>query len=136
MVKKHSIPCYVANGGEHNIVNVPLGIFTRLRLRRFVQQLLKSAQQFETMFVVKFDTKDLQLLQSLDKILSLNLKPKSNRAAAKILTAAGEKNLKPTARQHGKDEFVNLVELSVSLGLIVLLFIVAAHIEYVEALSY
>lgn len=136
MVKKHSIPCYIANGGVHNVVNVPLGIFQRLRLRRFVHTLLKSAQQFETMFVAKVDEKDLQLLEGLHKILNLDLKPKANRRKAKLLTAAHERNLKPSAAQKSNDEFVNLVSLSLSLGLITLLFLIAARVQYLEALSY
>lgn len=136
MVKKQSVPCYVRNGGVHNIVNVPFGQFTRLALRKLVQQLLKSAQTFETMFVVEVTEANVKILKALDEILSLNLKPKENRQNAVLLTTAHEKNLKPTARQHGNEEEINLVSLALSCGLLVILFLLAAHVQYLESFVY
>ena len=135
MSRKTSIPCYVNNGGVHNIVNIPFGQFTRAALKSFVNELLQSAQQFETMFICKVTDRNLQILKALAEILSFNLKPKENRRKAKLLTTVHEKNLKPSALQTGNEEEINLVSLSLSLGLITLLFLIAAHIEYLEALN-
>lgn len=136
MPKKQSIPCYVNNGGVHNIVNVPFGQFTRLHLKQFAQELLKSASTFETMYVAQVTEKNLKLLKGLVQILSLNLKPKQNRRGAIVLTAANEKNLKPSVPKQGNDEEVNLVSFALSVGLITLLFLLAAHIEYLESCAY
>lgn len=134
MKQKTSIPCYVNNGGVHNIVNIPMGQFTRAALKQFCRELLQSAQQFETMFVAEVTDRKLKIIRALAEILDQNLKPKENRRKAMLLTTAHEKNLKPSALQQGKEEEINLVSLSLSCGLITLLFLLAAHIQYLENL--
>lgn len=135
MKRKVSVPCYINNGGVHNIVNIPFGQFTRAALKRFVNELLQSAKQFETMFVCKVTDRNLKVLKALAEILSLNLKPKGNRRQANLLTTVYEKNLKPSALQQGNEEEINLVSFSLSCGLITLLFLLAAHIQYLEMLN-
>ena len=87
------------------------------------------------MFVAEVTERDLALLEGLNKILDLNLKPKENRREARVLTAANEKNLKPTAQEHGSEKEINLVGFSLSCGLIALLFLLASHIEYLESMN-
>lgn len=135
MPKLKAIPCYVPNGGVHDVVNIPMGKFTRAELKNFCKQLLQSAQQFETMFVATVTPKTLKLLSGLAQLCDIDLKPKSNRRKCQLLTAANEKNLKPSAQAVGNDEKINLVSLSLSLGLITLLFLIAAHLEYLEHLN-
>lgn len=134
MKQKTSIPCYVNNGGVHNIVNIPMGQFTRAALKQFCRELLQSAQKFETMFVAEVTDRKLKIIRALAEILDQNLKPKENRRKAMLLTTAHEKNLKPSALQQGNEEEINLVSLSLSCGLITLLFLLAAHIQYLENL--
>lgn len=135
MSRKISVPCYVNNGGVHNIVNIPMGQFTRAALKQFCRELLQSAQQFETMFVAEVTDRRLKIIHALAEILDQNLKPKENRRKAKLLTTVHEKNLKPATLQQGNEEEINLVSFSLSCGLITLLFLLAAHIQYLENLS-
>ena len=129
MVKQKSVPCYVANGGLHNVINVPFGIFTRLRLHRLVKNCLKSWQHFETMIVIEPEEADIKLLQGLDAFLSLNLKPKSTRSEAVKLLSANEENLKPSRRMIAEEKDFNVVTFAISTGLIVIMFLIGAHIE-------
>lgn len=136
-MRKTSIPCYVKNGGVHDVVNIPLGAWTRVRLKHLCRELLKSQSTLQTFCAAKATSHNMALIKGLLEILSLNLKPKSNREAAVVLTSANEKNLKPTQRMKGSDEeTTNLVQFSISCGLIALLYLLAAHLEYLEALSY
>ncbi len=135
-MKKQSVPCYVANGGVHNIVNLPLGQFTRWRLKLLVRELLKNGKSLETFVAAKATPHTIKLLEGLAKILDLNLKPKQNREAADILTTATEKNLKPTARPAANTQYLNLVQFSISCGLVVLCYLIGAFLQYMEALSY
>lgn len=136
MSHSKSIPCYVPNGGEHYIVNIPLGQFTRLYLKRLVNELLRNYQTFGTMVVAKATPKTIQLLSGLSKILDVNLKPKENRQQFRVLTTATEKNLKPTAAKSADDQAFNIVTFAVSCGLVAIMFILAGHLDYLESLKY
>lgn len=131
-MKKQSVPCYVANGGVHNIVNVPLGQFTRYQLKQLCRELLRTGKTLETFVAAKATMKTIKLLEGLLKILDLNLKPKSSREAAVHLLTEYEENLKPTARRQGKEEVQNLVSFSISCGLITLCYMVGAFLQYLE----
>ena len=131
-MSKKSIPCYIPNGGEHFIVNIPLGQFTRVRLKNFCKELLDNLQTFETMFVAEATERNRKLLESLVQILDIDFKPLSNRGKAEVLTTAAEENLKPTQRSVSKERVVNLVDLSVKFGLIILLFAFVFHLNYLE----
>lgn len=131
-MSKKSIPCYIPNGGEHFIVNIPMGQFTRARLKNFCKELLENLQTFETMFVAKATEKNVQLLQGLVSLLDIDFKPKENRRAAIELTAANEKNLKPLEVARRNERIVNLVSLSVKCGLILLMFLLVFHLNYLE----
>lgn len=132
IMKKQSVPCYIANGGVHNIVNVPLGQFTRYQLKQLIRELLKTGKTLETFVAAKATTKTIKLLEGLLKILDLNLKPKSSREAAVHLLTEYEENLKPAARRQGKIEVENLVSFSISCGLITLCYMVGAFLQYLE----
>ena len=132
-MSKKSIPCYIPNGGEHFIVNIPMGQFTRARLKNFCKELLENLQTFETMFVAKATEKNVQLLQGLISLLDIDFKPKENRRAAMELTTANEKNLKPLEVTRRNERIVNLVLLSVKAGLIVLMFLFVFHLNYLES---
>ena len=134
MSHKKSIPCYVPNGGEHFVVNIPMGIFTRVRLKNLCKELLQNLQTFETMIVAKATKKNVQILEGLVKILDLDYKPLANRSAAQTLLTAVEKNLKPTATSHEDEEEVNLISFSVSCGLIAVIFMLVAHLDYLQTL--
>lgn len=131
-MKKQSVPCYVANGGVHNIVNVPLGQFTRYQLKQLCRELLRTGKTLETFVAAKATTKTIKLLEGLLKILDLNLKPKSSREAAIHLLTDYEENLKPTARRQGKEEVQNLVSFCISCGLISLCYMVGAFLQFLE----
>lgn len=131
-MSKKSIPCYIPNGGEHFIVNIPMGQFTRVRLKNFCKELLSNLQTFETMFVAQATEKNRQLLEGLVSLLEIDFKPKENRRAAELLTTANEENLKPSRREIGNERFVNLVSLSVKAGLIILMFLFVFHLNYLE----
>lgn len=131
-MSKKSVPCYIPNGGEHFIVNIPLGQFTRVRLKNFCKELLANLQTFETMFVAKATQRNIMLLQGLVALLDIDYKPKKNRAQAIELTAANEENLKPETCVVSDERVVNVVDLSVRFGLIVLLFLAAFHLNYLE----
>lgn len=135
-MRKKSIPCYIANGGEHDVVNIPLGQFTRWRLKLLVHELLRTRQTLETFVAAKATPKNVQLLEALAKILALNLKPKENRAAAITLQSAVEKNLKPKAASADTDETINLVQFSIKCGLIVVCFLVGAFMQQCEGIIY
>lgn len=134
-MKQKSVPCYVPNGGVHNIINVPMGAFVRLRLKKLVNKLLGSYKHFETFIAIQPEDADIKLLNALDAIMSLNLKPKQTRTKAKALLAAHEKNLKPTSGVKAEEE-INLISLAISVGLIVILFLLAASAEYSENMLY
>lgn len=135
-MRKKSIPCYVSNGGIHNVVNIPMGQFTRSRLKDLIRELLKSGKTLETFVAAKATPKTIQLLEGLLKILDLNLKPKSSREAATNLITVNEKNLKPKSQVRGSEEEVNLLSFSLSCGLIALCYLVSAFLEYLEGISY
>lgn len=134
-MKQKSVPCYVPNGGVHNIINVPMGAFVRLRLKKLVARLLASYSHFETFIAIQPEEADIKLLNALDAIMALNLKPKATRTKARTLLSTHEKNLKPTP-QDQEEERINLVGVAISVGLVILLFIIAAHLEYQELVSY
>lgn len=134
-MKKQSVPCYIRNGGEHEIVNIPLGMCARVHLKMLCRELLQHAKTLETFVAAKATPQTINLLIGLLKILSIDLKPKANREAGKSLCAANEKNLKPSA-QSLTDETVNLVQFAISCGLVALLFIGAAFLENLERANY
>lgn len=112
-------------------------MFTRARLLNLCKELLKSHTTLETFMAAKATEKNLTLIRGLVQILSLNLKPKGNRREAEALTSAYEKNLKPSLRENGSEqEKVNLIQFAISCGLIALIYILAAHLEYLENLNY
>lgn len=127
-----SIPCYIPNGGEHFIVNLPLGQFTRVRLKLFCKEQLKNLQTFETMLVAKATAQNVQLLRGLLALLELDLKPKVNRTKAENLTSANEENLKPCARAQRNERIVNMVTFAGQCGLILLMFLLVFHLNYLE----
>ena len=131
-MSKKSIPCYIPNGGEHFVVNIPMGQFTRVRLKNFCKELLENLQTFETMFVAKATERNVKLLQGLVQLLDIDFKPKENRRAAIELTTANEKNLKPEEAARRNERIVNLVSLSVKCGLILLMFLFVFHLNYLE----
>lgn len=134
-MSKKSVPCYIPNGGEHFIVNIPLGQFTRVRLKHFCREQLQNLQTFETMLVAKATQQNVKLLRGLLALLEIDFKPKENRGAALTLTAENEKNLKPSMPLAGSERIVNLVDVSVKFGLIVILFLLAFHLNYLESLD-
>lgn len=78
----------------------------------------------------------LALLEGLTHILSLNLKPKAVRKKEQCWYAAYEKNLKQKQLQLEEDEVVNLVHAAISFGLIAIIFLIAAFLEYSELAQY
>ena len=134
-MKHRQIPCYVPDGGVHNVVNIPMGIFTRAELRRLIRELLANWRKFETMVVAPATPRTLKLLQGLDNFLQHDLKLKRNREDALTLLAANEKNLKPRKRELGEDFRQDMLLLSLQCGLVVILFLLAAHLEYLEHLQ-
>ena len=136
-MRKSSVPCYVRNGGEHEIINIPMGQFTRWRLKLLVRELLKNGKTLETFVAAKASDATINLLEGLLKILSLNLKPKENRSTAWGLTTATEKNLKPTQRKDGsEEEDLNLVQFAVSCGLVTIAYLIGAMLHYFEGFYY
>lgn len=132
-MSKKSIPCYIPNGGEHFIVNFPMGQFARVRLKVFLRELLQNLGTFETMFVAKATKENTQLVTGLYNLLCLDLKPKASRFKANALLAANEKNLKPSEGETAIEESLNLVSFAVKCGLIVACFLLAAHLEYLQS---
>lgn len=135
-MRKKSIPCYLNNGGEHEIINIPMGQYTRWRLKLLTKELLKNGKTLETFVAAKASDATIKLLEGLLKILSLNLKPRDNRREALKLTTANEKNLKPNQRETGSDEEVNLVQFAVSCGLVAIAFLIGAMLQYCEGFYY
>ena len=135
MAHKKSIPCYVPNGGVHNVVNIPMGIFVRAELKKLVAQLLKHHATLQTMVAAPATPRTLTLLRGLDAFLRFDLKPKTPRRMAKVLLTENEKNLKPTAREAGEVESFNFVTFAISCGLIAFIFLLASHLEYLESIS-
>lgn len=135
MTKLQSVPCYIRNGGVHNILNLPLGINARATLAKICKELLITQKTLQTFCACHVSQAELQLLSGLVKILQTDLRPKANREAVRVCLSENEKNLNRSKREAGKDEVVNLVSLSVSVGLIALLFLFGAHVEYLETLQ-
>lgn len=131
-MRKTSIPCYVKNGGVHEVVNIPLGQFTRHQLKKLCRELLKSAKTLETFVAAKATPKTINVLEGLLAILDLNLKPKTAREAANNLTTAYEENLKQDKRELGQQQTVNLVDFSIKCGLIVFCYLMSAMLAYFE----
>lgn len=115
------------------IVNIPLGQFTRVRLKYFLREQLKNLQTFETMLVAKATEQNVRLIKGLLALLEIDFKPKKNRCAAKTLTDENEKNLKPSVTDFGDEHIVNIIDLSVKFGLVVVLFLLAFHLNYLES---
>lgn len=131
-MRKKSIPCYIKNGGVHNVVNVPMGIFTRAELCKLVRRLLASLKNLETFVAAEATPRTVKLLQGLDNFLSVDLKSRSSRPEASTLLAVNEKNLKLSQPTIGDEAQLNFVDFSVKCGLIALLYIIAAHLEYLS----
>lgn len=131
-MKKVQVPCYLRNGGKHQIVNVPFGIFTRVELRKLVRELLDRHKTLQTFVAAEATPRTIALLQGLEHILSMNLKPKTLRQKEQCWYAAHEKNLKQLTTQYGTDEVVNLVQVAVSCSLVAILFLLAAHLDYLQ----
>lgn len=134
MANKHSIPCYVTNGGVHDVVNIPLGMWQRIELRKLIRELLTHQKNLVTILAANATPQAVQVLKGLYEILGLDLRPQATRGKATALLTENEKNLKQSAKQVSESSFVNLVSFSVSCGLIAILFLVAAHIEYLSNL--
>lgn len=132
-MNKKQIPCYLPNGGTHQIVNVPLGIFTRAELRRLVRELLDHHKQLGTFIAAEATPRVLSLLNGLHVILGLNLKPAAVRRKAAYWYAANEKNLKRLAVNEETGEVVDLVKVAASFGLIAIIFLIVAHLDYLQA---
>ena len=133
IMKKIQVPCYLRNGGKHQIVNVPFGIFTRVELRKLVHELLSRQKTLQTFFAAEATPRTIALLQGLEHILSMNLKPKAIRQKEKCWYAANEKNLRQLTRQCETDEVVYLVQVACSCGLIIILFLIAAHLDFLQS---
>lgn len=133
---KKSIPCYIPNGGEHFVINIPFGFFQRVQLKRLVNELLERGQVLGTFVAAEASAQNLRLLKGLARILDIDLKPIERRREAEALLAANEENLKQFLGRPANLEDVNLVSLSVSCGLIVALFLLAAHLEYLQNASF
>lgn len=119
-----------------HIVNVPMGVFVRLRLKRLCDELLARAATLQTFVAAEATPATLELLRGLSKILSLNLKPKSNREAAKTLLAENEINLsEKVSLSANEEEEINLVSFAISCSLIAVLFLLGAHLNYLESLN-
>lgn len=112
-----------------------MGIFVRAELRKLVAQLLKHQATLETMVVAPATPRTLKLLRGLDKFLRLDLKPKKLRRVATVLLTDNEKNLKPSVREAGKESTDNFVSFAISCGLIAIIFLLASHLEYLQALN-
>lgn len=136
MTKVQSVPCYLRNGGEHNVVNIPMGIFVRLKLKKLCKELLRTQKTLGTFCACTAEKEKIQLLEGLVKILSLDLKPTNSRREGKHLLTENEKNLSQSDRQVSHEKVVNLVSFSLSCGLIALLFLLASHLEYLEQFNY
>ena len=129
-MRKKSIPCYIKNGGVHNVVNVPMGIFTRAELCKLVRRLLVSLENLETFVAAEATPRTIKLLQGLDKFLSVDLKSRSSRPDACTVLAVNEKNLKPSQPTNGDETPLNFVDFSIKCGLLVIEYIIAAHLEF------
>lgn len=135
-MRKISVPCYIKNGGHMHIINVPMGVFVRLRLKRLCDELLARAAVLQTFVAAEATPATLELLRGLSKILSLNLKPKKSREAANTLLADNEINLsKKVSLSANEEEEINLVSFAISCGLIAILFLLGAHLNYLESLN-
>lgn len=134
MKRQISVPCYVRNGGVNNIVNIPMGVFMRQELKALITELLSTQKTLSTFCAAHATERKIKLLKGLHEILSLNLKPKDARKQAETLLTVNEKNLNDGTKMPSNEESVNLVSLAVSCGLIIFLFLVGAHVSYLEAL--
>lgn len=135
MLHSKSLPCYIANGGAHGIVNVPMGIFTRLELKKLVRVLLQHHRTLGTFVAAPASPRTLQLLRGLEAFLEFDLKPKAERSEAEKLLAVNEKNLSQAKTLSGSGgEPFNMVTFAVSCGLIAFLFMLQAHLNYLESL--
>lgn len=136
-MKKKSIPCYVNNGGVHNVVNLPLGQYARWQLKLLCKELLAHLEKLETFVAAKATQQNVTVIRGLLQILSLDLKPKGNRREAEILTTAYEKNLKPSQPLlANEEEELNLVDFAVKVSLVAILFILGGMLQYFESLNY
>lgn len=133
-MRQKSIPCYVNNFGVHNVLNIPLGMFQRITLKKFLRELDKRQREFQTFFVAEATPATISLVRGLLQILEINLKLKGTRRKAEQLLTAHEKNLKHIEALDNQQAEQNLVALSISCGLIGLCFLLAAHIEYLSQL--
>lgn len=134
MSHKKSIPCYIANGGVHNVVNFPMGVFMRGEMKKLCRELLKNLDCLQTFVAAEATPRTIKLLRGLSAMLEVDLKPIKNRRMAKRLLSANEKNLKPSEMKNGSDDDFNMVDFAVSCGLIGLLYILSAHLEYLANL--
>lgn len=118
-----------------HIINVPMGAFVRLRLKKLCEELLARGEALQTFVAAEATPATLTLLRGLSKILSLNLKPKASREKAKNLLSENEKNLSETVRLSANEEDFNLVSFALSCGLIVVIFLLGCHLDYLESLN-
>lgn len=135
-MNKKSIPCYVKNFGVHNVLNIPFGMNQRIQLKKFLRELDSRQREFETMFVAKATAANIILVRGLMKILDIDFKRKTTRSKAVKLLSAHEKNLKQNRTGTNEPEDINLVDFALSCGLLAILFMLAAHMEYIEITLY
>lgn len=130
-MRKQSVPCYIANGGVRQIVNVPMSWLVRVKLLQFCKELKRHGRSLETFYAAQVSAERDRLLDAMITILGTNFKLKNARSAYPSLTTAKEK--KPKSSQEVLDiNEVNMVDLSIKCGLIVALFLLGSFIQYLE----
>lgn len=88
---KKTLPVYIGDFADYDIVNVPMSQSMRWTLVDFLRALLDSQDVFETFFAVPFSAKYRQLMRTLLVPLTSNIRYKENREPTRKAIAEYEK---------------------------------------------
>lgn len=120
------LPCYIENGGYHDVLNVPMSLPMRASLVQLCRRLIASQAKLDTIMAAEYRPQFLSVSKALVQILTADFRRKANRRAVVDCYAAHEKNLKSeTARDC--DDF-DIFQFAIAVGLVGSIFLFASLI--------
>ena len=127
-----NLPKFVPDGESHGTLNVPLSFTMRQSLARLLKRLMATKRELDTIMACEATEEFESLATNLYEILICNFRLKRNRDKVKHCFAAHEKNLSPAeAKITDKDNF-SLADFAITCGLILAIFLMIGHLDYIQ----
>lgn len=115
---KH-LPIYIQNGGIHDVLNVPIGLYQRATLVKLFRRLLKSQATLETMLACEARKEFISVCSGLLEILTTDFRLRTNRQKIHDCMSAHEENLK-------SENNFDIYQFAIATGLVTACFLLAA----------